>query len=190
MTIIEEKGFGKRKRKRKRKRDTMAAGEGGGGGGGDGGGGGGGGGGGKVDVFQPHPVKDQLPGVDYCVTSSPSWPEGILLAFQHYLVMLGTIVIVSTILVPLMGGGDVEKAQMIQTLLFVGGIKTLLQTWFGTRLPVVVGASFSFLIPAISVALSTRMSVFPDPHERFRMVLVVSHGALMEVLLVLRLLNI
>ncbi|XP_058782382.1 nucleobase-ascorbate transporter 5-like isoform X1 [Vicia villosa] len=85
---------------------------------------------------------------------------------------------------------QVEKAQMIQTLLFVGGIKTLLQTWFGTRLPVVVGASFSFLIPAISVALSTRMSVFPDPHERFRMVLVVSHGALMEVLLVLRLLNI
>lgn len=54
---------------------------------------------------------------------------------------------------------------MIQTLLFVGGIKTLLQTWFGTRLPVVVGASFSFLIPAISVALSTRMSLFPDPHE-------------------------
>lgn len=42
----------------------MAAGE---------GGGGGGGGGGKVDEFQPHPVKDQLPGVDYCVTSSPSW---------------------------------------------------------------------------------------------------------------------
>lgn len=32
-----------------------------------------GGGGGKVDEFQPHPVKDQLPGVDYCVTSSPSW---------------------------------------------------------------------------------------------------------------------
>lgn len=40
---------------------------------GEGGEGGGGGGGGKVDEFQPHPVKDQLPGVDYCVTSSPSW---------------------------------------------------------------------------------------------------------------------
>ncbi|KAI5401059.1 N alpha-acetyl-transferase, variant 2 [Lathyrus oleraceus] len=140
--------------------------------------GGGGGGGGKVDEFQPHPVKDQLPGVDYCVTSSPSWPDGILLAFQHYLVMLGTIVIVSTVLVPLMGGGNVEKAEMIQTLLFVGGIKTLLQTWFGTRLPVVVGASFSFLIPAISVALSTRMSLFPDPHERFRRSMRAIQGAL------------
>lgn len=54
---------------------------------------------------------------------------------------------------------------MIQTLLFVGGINTLLQTWFGTRLPVVVGASFSFLVPAISVAFSTRMSRFLDPHQ-------------------------
>jgi nucleobase transporter 1/2 len=34
---------------------------------------GGGGGGGKVDDFLPHPVKEQLPGVDYCIRSSPSW---------------------------------------------------------------------------------------------------------------------
>ncbi|PNY09890.1 hypothetical protein L195_g006450, partial [Trifolium pratense] len=26
-----------------------------------------------VDEFQPHPVKEQLPGVDYCNRSSPSW---------------------------------------------------------------------------------------------------------------------
>ena len=29
--------------------------------------------GGKGDEFQPHPVKEQLPGVQYCVTSNPSW---------------------------------------------------------------------------------------------------------------------
>lgn len=54
---------------------------------------------------------------------------------------------------------------MIQTLLFVAGINTLLQTWFGTRLPVVVGAFYAFIIPAVSIALSSRMSVFPDPHQ-------------------------
>lgn len=27
----------------------------------------------KVDEFQAHPVKDQLPGIDYCLTSSPPW---------------------------------------------------------------------------------------------------------------------
>ncbi|TKY51045.1 Nucleobase-ascorbate transporter 4 [Spatholobus suberectus] len=138
-----------------------------------------GGGGGKADEFQPHPVKEQLPGVDYCITSSPSWPEGIILGFQHYLVVLGTIVIVSTILVPLIGGGNVEKAEMIQTLLFVAAINTLLQTWFGTRLPVVVGASYAFLIPAISVAFSTRMSVFAEPHQRFKQSMRAIQGALL-----------
>lgn len=27
----------------------------------------------KVGVFAPFPVKDKLPGVDFCVSSSPSW---------------------------------------------------------------------------------------------------------------------
>ena len=54
---------------------------------------------------------------------------------------------------------------MIQTLLFVAAINTLLQTWFGTRLPVVVGASYAFIIPAISVAFSSRMNVFIEPHQ-------------------------
>jgi len=35
--------------------------------------------------------------------------EGVILGFQHYLVVLGTIVIVSTILVPLIGGGNVMQ---------------------------------------------------------------------------------
>ncbi|KAL5194963.1 Nucleobase-ascorbate transporter 4 [Glycine soja] len=138
----------------------------------------GGGGGGKLDEFQPHPVKEQLPGVDYCVTSSPSWPEGIILGFQHYLVVLGSILILSTILVPLIGGGNVEKAETIQTLLFVAAINTLLQTWFGTRLPVVVGASYAFLIPAFSVAFSSRMSIFLDPHQRFKQSMRAIQGAL------------
>ncbi|XP_038988107.1 nucleobase-ascorbate transporter 6-like [Phoenix dactylifera] len=48
--------------------------------------------------------------------------------------MLGTTVIIPTALVPQMGGGNDEKAQVIQTLLFVAGLNTLLQTLFGTRL--------------------------------------------------------
>ncbi|KAJ0078312.1 hypothetical protein Patl1_37367 [Pistacia atlantica] len=50
----------------------------------------------KLDEFQPHPVKDQLPGVDFCVSSSPSWAEAAILGFQHYLVMLGTTVLIPT----------------------------------------------------------------------------------------------
>ncbi|KAL9667764.1 hypothetical protein QQ045_002129 [Rhodiola kirilowii] len=57
------------------------------------------GGGGKSDEPQPHPPKDQLPNVSYCITSPPPWPEAMLLGFQHYLVMLGTTVIIPTALV-------------------------------------------------------------------------------------------
>ncbi|KAK6123393.1 hypothetical protein DH2020_042869 [Rehmannia glutinosa] len=88
--------------------------------------------------------------------------EAILLGFQHYIVMLGTTVIIPTALVPQMGGGNEEKAQVIQTLLFVAGLNTLLQSWFGTRLPVVIGGSYTFVAPTISIILSGRWSD-PDP---------------------------
>ncbi|KAJ7946175.1 Nucleobase-ascorbate transporter-like protein [Quillaja saponaria] len=140
--------------------------------------GGGGGVGQKVDDFQPHSVKDHLPGVDFCVGSSPIWPESILLGFQHCLVMIGRTVLISTILVALMGGGNVEKAEMIQTLLFLASINTLLQTWFGTRLPVVMGASYAYLIPAFSVGLSRRLNIYVDPHQRFKQSMRATQGAL------------
>ncbi|XP_059313890.1 nucleobase-ascorbate transporter 4 [Lycium ferocissimum] len=131
------------------------------------------------DEFVPHPVKDQLPGVDYCINSNPSWAEAVILGFQHYLVMLGTSVIIPTIIVPQMGGGNVEKAQVIQTLLFVSGVNTLLQSWFGTRLPVVIGGSFRFIVPAVFIALSNRYNTYLVPRERFKQSMRSMQGALM-----------
>ncbi|KAL0318413.1 UNVERIFIED_CONTAM: Nucleobase-ascorbate transporter 6 [Sesamum angustifolium] len=125
----------------------------------------------------PHQPKDQLPNVHYCITSPPPWPEAILLGFQHYLVMLGTTVIIPTALVPQMGGGNEEKAQVIQTLLFVAGLNTLLQTWFGTRLPVVIGGSYTFVAPTISIILSGRWND-PDPISRFKKTMRATQGAL------------
>ena len=34
---------------------------------------GGAGGAQKVDEFQPHPIREQLPGIDFCISSSPTW---------------------------------------------------------------------------------------------------------------------
>ncbi|KAJ4756876.1 Xanthine/uracil permease family protein [Rhynchospora pubera] len=142
---------------------------------------GGGGGGGptpKQEELQPHPVKDQLPHVSYCITSPPPWPEAILLGFQHFLVMLGTTVIIPTALVPQMGGGNDEKARVVQTLLFVAGINTLLQTFLGTRLPAVVAGSYTFVMPTISIILAARYTNLPDPTERFRRIMRATQGAL------------
>ncbi|KAI7733883.1 hypothetical protein M8C21_013939, partial [Ambrosia artemisiifolia] len=133
----------------------------------------------KADKFAPHPVKDQFPGVEFCVNSNPPWAEAIILAFQHYLVMLGTIVIISSIIVPPMGGTNVEKARLIQTMLFVSGCNTLLQTLFGTRLPVVIGGSFRFVVPMLFVALQNRYSFYLNPVDRFRHTMRGMQGALM-----------
>ncbi|MCL7045689.1 hypothetical protein MKW94_013790 [Papaver nudicaule] len=135
-------------------------------------------GGGKIEDFSPHPVKEQMPGVEYCVTSSPCWSEAIILGFQHYLVMLGMTVLIPSFLVPLMGGGDFEKARVIQTLLFVAGVNTLLQSWFGTRLPAVIGGSFTYILPTLMIIKSTRYQGIVDPRQRFLLTMRGVQGAL------------
>nr|KYP66208.1 Nucleobase-ascorbate transporter 7 [Cajanus cajan] len=132
----------------------------------------------KPEELQPHPVKDQLPHVSYCITSPPPWPEAILLGFQHYLVMLGTTVLIPSTLVTQMGGGNEEKAKVIQTLLFVAGINTFFQTLFGTRLPAVIGGSYTFVPTTISIILAGRYSDIVNPQERFERIMRGTQGAL------------
>eukprot|EP01018_Ginkgo_biloba_P015124 Gb_40643 [translate_table: standard] len=112
-----------------------------------------------------HPPTEQLHGLDYCIDSNPPWPEAIVLGFQHYILMLGTTVMVPTFLVPMMGGSDYDKARVIQTLLFVAGLNTLLQSLFGTRLPTVVGGSFAFVIPIISIINDPSLRSIEYSHE-------------------------
>ncbi|KAL9238537.1 hypothetical protein vseg_012942 [Gypsophila vaccaria] len=129
--------------------------------------------------LSPFPVKEQLPGVDFCVTTNPPWFESIILGFQHFIIMLGTTVMIPTVLVPQMGGGLDEKAKVIQTLLFVSGLNTLLQTLFGCRTPTVVGGSYAFVIPAISIIYTGHFVNIINPHERFRETMKAIQGAIM-----------
>ncbi|XWS36750.1 hypothetical protein CRYUN_Cryun20dG0112700 [Craigia yunnanensis] len=81
--------------------------------------------------------------------------------------MLGTSVMIPSLLVPAMGGSDGEKAQVIQTLLFVAGINTLLQALFGTRLPAIVGGSYAYVIPIAYIINDSSLQQISDQHERF-----------------------
>lgn len=54
---------------------------------------------------------------------------------------------------------------MIQTILFVAGINTLQQTFFGTRLPAVIGASYTYVPTTISIILAGRYSDVLNPQE-------------------------
>lgn len=57
-----------------------------------------------------------------------------------------------------------DKARVIQTLLFVAGINTLLQTLFGTRLPAVVGGSFAYVIPIAYIINDSSLQKINEPH--------------------------
>ncbi|GMH12032.1 hypothetical protein Nepgr_013873 [Nepenthes gracilis] len=125
-----------------------------------------------------HPPMDQLQDLEYCIDSNPSWAETIILAFQNYILMLGSSVMIPSILVPAMGGSDGDKAQVIQTLLFVAGINTLLQALFGTRLPAVVGGSFAYIIPIAYIIHDSSLQYIPDNHDRFIQTMRAIQGAL------------
>ncbi|OIV95244.1 hypothetical protein TanjilG_21634 [Lupinus angustifolius] len=59
----------------------------------------------KIEEISHQPM-DQLQGLEYCIDSDPSWVESIALGFQHYILALGTAVMIPSFLVPLMGGND------------------------------------------------------------------------------------
>ncbi|KAG6511212.1 hypothetical protein ZIOFF_029269 [Zingiber officinale] len=131
----------------------------------------------KLEEMIVHPPMDQLQGFEYCIDSNPSWGEAIALGFQHYILSLGTAVMIPTLLVPLMGGSDGDKVRVVQTLLFVSGINTLIQTLFGTRLPTIISGSYAFVIPAISIIHDSSLNRITDDHERFQQTMRAIQGA-------------
>ncbi|URD72085.1 nucleobase-ascorbate transporter [Musa troglodytarum] len=132
----------------------------------------------KPEEIITHPPMDQLQGFEYCIDSNPSWGEAIALGFQHYVLALGTAVMIPTFLVPLMGGSDDDKVRVVQTLLFVTGINTLIQTLFGTRLPTVIGGSYAFVVPIISIIDDSSLRQITDDHQRFLQTMRAIQGAL------------
>lgn len=124
------------------------------------------------------PPAEQLLQLNYCIHSNPSWGQTVLLGFQHYIVMLGSVVMIATTLVPKMGGNHGDKARVIQVVLFMSGLNTLLQTLIGSRLPTVMGPSFAYLLPVLSIINDFRDEDFSSEHERFRHTMRAIQGAL------------
>ncbi|XP_053320097.1 solute carrier family 23 member 2-like isoform X2 [Spea bombifrons] len=89
----------------------------------------------------------------YSINDRPPWYLCIMLAFQHYILAFGGIIAIPLILAePLCVKHDNHvKSQLISTIFFVSGICTLLQTTFGTRLPILQGGTFSFITPTLAI---------------------------------------
>jgi len=47
----------------------------------------------------------------------------------------------------------------------VSGLSTFFQSLFGTRLPIVIVGSYSYIIPIISIIQASRYNAYTDPYE-------------------------
>eukprot|EP00257_Ricinus_communis_P028365 XP_025015779.1 nucleobase-ascorbate transporter 4-like [Ricinus communis] len=126
-----------------------------------------------IDNLKEGSMVLKVPDVALPVGENPAWndPKLYVLGIQHTLVIVWNAIMIPSTLSAMMGGANLEKAEAIQTSLFVTGISTILQVGFGSRLPVVMRRSQAFIIPAISIALSTNSncSITLNHRQRFKL---------------------
>ncbi|KAK7168802.1 hypothetical protein R3I93_004949 [Phoxinus phoxinus] len=100
----------------------------------------------KLCTCKEKPLDPEKPGgverID--VDCRPSLLLNIALALQHVLVLSSLCALVVSALIQ-----DVDKERIVAYVLFYSGIATLLQSWIGSRLPLIQAPSLDFLIPAL-----------------------------------------
>lgn len=107
---------------------------------------------------------------------NPGYVPLILYGLQHYLSLAGSLIFIPVIIVPAMGGSDRDTASVISTMLLLSGITTILHTYFGTRLPLVQGSSFVYLVPALVIMNSREFRNLTE--NRFRHIMRELQGAI------------
>ena len=84
-------------------------------------------------------------GILYGLNDRPPIGKSTVLATQHVLTMFGSTVAVPLMLGPAMGMDTAQIAVLISSVMLCSGVATLIQSTFGSRLPIIQGVSFSFL---------------------------------------------
>ncbi|AQK99313.1 Nucleobase-ascorbate transporter 12 [Zea mays] len=114
--------------------------------------------------------------VKYELRDTPGIFPLVVYGFQHYISMVGSIILIPLVMVPAMGGsavssgiefvvsryiwsclGQDDMAAVVSTVLLVTGVTTLLHMFVGTRLPLVQGPSFVYLAPALAIINSPEL---------------------------------
>lgn len=84
-------------------------------------------------------------GIVYGLHDRPPAARAFVLALQHALTMFGATVSVPLLLGPEMGMDRAQIGVLISSVMLCSGVATLVQSTFGSRLPIIQGVSFSFL---------------------------------------------
>ncbi|CAI7779186.1 unnamed protein product [Closterium sp. NIES-53] len=114
--------------------------------------------------------------MNYEMRERPEAGWMVAYALQHMVALIANVIVFPMILVPAMGGSDLDKAAVIQSVMMVTGVATTLHVLLGTRLPLVQGSSLVYLAPAIIVANSPH-NLTADPSQRFSLTMRETMGA-------------
>lgn len=86
------------------------------------------------------------------------FPKALGLGLQHVLTMFGGTILVPLLLGPAMGMNAEQTAILISSAFLCAGIATFFQITIGSRLPIIQGVSFAFLVPFFAI-----ISAHPGP---------------------------
>jgi uracil-xanthine permease len=98
------------------------------------------------------------------------------LGLQHVLTMFGATILVPLILGPPMGMETEQIAILISSVFICSGVATFLQVTIGSRLPIIQGVSFAFLVPFFAI-----IAAHPGPDAMRYIAGLILVGALVEV---------
>lgn len=92
----------------------------------------------------------------YELNDKPPIQEMIPLCLQHVLLFLASTLAIPLIIGTTLGFTSAEVTLMLQCSIFIAGIGTILQSIgigpVGNRLPIILGATFTFVTPAIAIS--------------------------------------
>ncbi|XP_053404669.1 solute carrier family 23 member 1-like isoform X2 [Mercenaria mercenaria] len=97
-----------------------------------------------------------LSGLQYKVADNPPWITTILLGFQHYLMLLSSNLATPGIMASVICAIGIPeenhvKSMLLGNMIFACGICTLVQTFFGARLPIVQCPAFAYIVPMLAL---------------------------------------
>ena len=99
----------------------------------------------------------------YTIDDDPPIHISLLLGLQQFLTCMGGTIAMPYIVgeAACVGNDTYGLTLIMGSIMFVNGISTLLQVLFGTRLPIIQGASFAFIAPMLAMR-NTEMFKCPE----------------------------
>jgi solute carrier family 23 (nucleobase transporter), member 1 len=104
------------------------------------------------------------------------FPKALGLGLQHVLTMFGATILVPLILGPAMGMSTTEIGILVSSVFICSGVATALQVTIGSRLPIIQGVSFAFLVPFFAI-----IAMHPGPEAMRYIAGMILVGAAIEV---------